>query len=80
MRVFFCGCLLKHNFCGYTTFEVDITDYAKFDEKNVLSVYDELDVAGINYNRATYDEVRKNYQRSTENARLRAEPTGLKRA
>lgn len=37
--VYLNGCLLKHNFCGYTTFEVDITDYVKFDEENVLSVY-----------------------------------------
>ena len=47
---------------------------------NKATVYDELDVAGIKYNRAAYDEVRKNYPTSTENARLRAEPTGLKRA
>ena len=33
------GCLLKHNFSGYTSFEVDITDVAKFGEENVLSVY-----------------------------------------
>ncbi len=33
------GCLLKHNFCGYNSFEVDITDYVKFDEENVLAVY-----------------------------------------
>ncbi|MGI6280004.1 MAG: glycoside hydrolase family 2 TIM barrel-domain containing protein, partial [Acutalibacteraceae bacterium] len=33
------GCLLKHNFCGYTGFEVDITDFAKFDEENTVSVY-----------------------------------------
>ncbi len=33
------GCLLKRNFCAYTTFEVDITDYACFDRENVLAVY-----------------------------------------
>lgn len=33
------GCLMKHNFCGYTPFEVDITDIAFFDKENVLSVY-----------------------------------------
>ena len=34
------GCLLKHNFCGYTPFEVDITDMANFGENdNVLAVY-----------------------------------------
>ena len=34
------GCLMKHNFCGYNSFEVDITDMVKFGgERNVLSVY-----------------------------------------
>lgn len=34
------GCILKRNFCGYNSFEVDITDVAKFGtEKNVLAVY-----------------------------------------
>ena len=34
------GCLLKHNFCGYNSFEVEISDYVKFgDEENVLAVY-----------------------------------------
>ncbi len=38
--VYLNGCLLKHNFCGYNSFEVDITDYAKFGgEENVLAVY-----------------------------------------
>lgn len=38
--VYLNGCLMKHNFCGYNTFEVDITDLVKFDgEKNVLCVY-----------------------------------------
>lgn len=33
------GFLMKHNFCGYTSFEVDITDAARVGEENVLSVY-----------------------------------------
>ena len=33
------GCLLKRNFCGYTSFEVDITDFVKFEEENILAVY-----------------------------------------
>lgn len=33
------GCLMKHNFCGYTSFEVDITDVVKYDAENALSVY-----------------------------------------
>ncbi len=33
------GCLMKHNFCGYNSFEVDITDIAKPGEENVLAVY-----------------------------------------
>ena len=38
--VYLNGCLMKHNFCGYNSFEVDITDLVKFDgEQNVLSVY-----------------------------------------
>ncbi len=37
--VYFNGCLMAHNFCGYTSFEVDITDFVKYDEKNVLAVY-----------------------------------------
>lgn len=38
--VYLNGCLLKHNFCGYNSFEVNITDYVKLgDEENVLSVY-----------------------------------------
>ncbi len=35
------GCLLKHNFCGYTTFEVDLTDYLDFEKENALAVYAE---------------------------------------
>lgn len=37
--VYLNGCLMKHNFCGYTPFEVDITDNAYFDRENVLAVY-----------------------------------------
>lgn len=38
--VYLNGCLLKHNFCGYTSFEVDISDVAKYNgEENVLAVY-----------------------------------------
>ena len=37
--VYLNGCLMKHNFCGYTSFEVDITDVVKYDEPNVLAVY-----------------------------------------
>ena len=38
--VYLNGCLMKHNFCGYTSFEVDITDNAYFGEKeNILAVY-----------------------------------------
>lgn len=33
------GCLLKRNFCGYTSFEVDATDAVKFGEDNVISIY-----------------------------------------
>ena len=37
--VYLNGCLLKHNFCGYTEFEVDITDVADLEGENTLSVY-----------------------------------------
>lgn len=37
--VYLNGCLMKHNFCGYTPFEVDITDNVYFDKENVLAVY-----------------------------------------
>lgn len=37
--VYLNGCELKHNLCGYTPFEVDITDYIQFDKDNVLAVY-----------------------------------------
>lgn len=36
------GCLLKHNFCGYNSFEVNISDVAECGE-NVLVVYVETD-------------------------------------
>lgn len=37
--VYLNGCELKHNLCGYTPFEVDITDYVQFNNDNVLAVY-----------------------------------------
>ena len=37
--VYLNGCLMAHNFCGYTSFEVDITDMVKFGEDNKLAVY-----------------------------------------
>ncbi len=33
------GCFLKHNNGGYCSFEVDITDLARFDAENVLAVH-----------------------------------------
>lgn len=33
------GCLMRHNFCGYTSFEVDITNVAFFDKENIIAVY-----------------------------------------
>ena len=41
--VYFNGCLMKHNFCGYTSFEVDITDYAVCGGENILAVYCNLE-------------------------------------
>lgn len=38
-RVYVNGCLAYRNFCGYTPFEVDITDFAKFGSDNTLAVY-----------------------------------------
>ncbi len=32
------GCFLRHNEGGYVSFEVDITDLARFDQENVLAV------------------------------------------
>lgn len=45
--VFFNGCPMKQNTCGYTSFEVDITDLAKFGDEgeNVLAVY--IDASGF---------------------------------
>lgn len=37
--VYLNGCLMKHNFCGYTSFEVDITDFAVIGGENVVAVY-----------------------------------------
>lgn len=37
--VYLNGCLVKHNFCGYTPFEADVTDIVYFDRENVLAVY-----------------------------------------
>ncbi len=37
--VYLNGCLMKHNFCGYTSFEVDITDVVSFEKENHLAVY-----------------------------------------
>ncbi len=33
------GCLMKHNFSYFNSFEIDITDYVFFDKENVLAVY-----------------------------------------
>lgn len=33
------GCLMARNFCGYNSFEVDITDVARFGEENVVAVH-----------------------------------------
>ena len=42
--VYINGCLAKHNFCGYNSFEVNISDLVKFgDEENVLAVYVQAD-------------------------------------
>ena len=37
--VYLNGCLMKHNFSGYTSFTVDITDYAVFGGENVVAVH-----------------------------------------
>ncbi len=37
--VYLNGCLMKHNFSAYTSFEVDITDVAVYGGSNVLAVY-----------------------------------------
>ena len=41
--VYLNGCLMKHNFCGYNSFEVNISDMVKFGEENILAVYVETD-------------------------------------
>lgn len=33
------GCLIKHNYSSYNSFEVDITDYVFIDRWNILAVY-----------------------------------------
>ena len=33
------GCLMKHNYCGYTEFEVNISDVVDFGAENTVSVY-----------------------------------------
>ncbi len=37
--VYLNGSLLAHNFCGYTSFEVDISSYVRYGEQNLLAVY-----------------------------------------
>ncbi len=42
--VYINGCLAKHNFCGYNSFEVNISDLVKFgSDENVLAVYVQAD-------------------------------------
>lgn len=41
--VYLNGCELYSNFCGYTSFEIDISDYVKFEEENILAVYTKFD-------------------------------------
>ncbi|MBE6680189.1 MAG: glycoside hydrolase family 2 protein [Ruminococcaceae bacterium] len=38
-EVFINGCPVMRNFCGYTSFEVDITDFVKFDKENIVAVH-----------------------------------------
>ncbi|MDX9982011.1 MAG: glycoside hydrolase family 2 TIM barrel-domain containing protein, partial [Lentisphaeria bacterium] len=37
------GCLMAHNFCGYTPFEIDFTDVANLDGDNSVTVHVETD-------------------------------------
>jgi beta-galactosidase len=37
--VYLNGCFILQNNCGFTPFEVDITDYVRYDEENVIAVY-----------------------------------------
>ena len=41
--VYFNGCRMLHNHCGYNSFEVDITDMVEYDKDNVIAVYIETD-------------------------------------
>jgi beta-galactosidase len=41
--VYLNGCLMKHNYSGYTSFQVDITDYAVCGGENLLAVYINLE-------------------------------------
>lgn len=41
--VYLNGCLVNRNFCGYTSFVVDITDFAVYDRENILAVYINLE-------------------------------------
>ena len=38
-EVFVNGVPLRRNFCGYTTFEVDISDFVRFDKENIVAVH-----------------------------------------
>ena len=33
------GCLMRHNFSSYNTFEIDISDYVFYDKENIIAVY-----------------------------------------
>ena len=37
--VYLNGCIVKRNFSGYNSFEVDITDFVKFNEENRVAVF-----------------------------------------
>ncbi len=37
--VYFNGCRMMHNHCGYNSFEVDITDMIEYGKDNVIAVY-----------------------------------------
>ena len=37
--VYLNGCLLKHNFSSYNSFEIDVSAYLRFGKENVLAVY-----------------------------------------
>lgn len=40
--VYLNGCLIKRNFCGYTSFIADISDYAVYGGENVIAVHIDL--------------------------------------